>query len=101
MLIGARVSGGAADAESDDADVRCRERFFDLPKDATERAVLMVIRKRFAATFGNSVLPSVYRAAMQERVHLSLGIVDDANNAEEVTLSAQQVLAHAGHQSGR
>src|ERR1051326_4739819 len=43
MLIGASVSSRTADTESNDADVRCRSRLFDLRKDAAEWSVLMVV----------------------------------------------------------
>src|SRR5690349_13678812 len=101
MLIGARVSGRAADAEPNHADVRCRSGFFDLRKDAAERPVLMVVSERFAATLGNRALPTVYGAAVQERVYVAIWIVNDANDAKEVALRAQHVLTHARHQTCR
>ena len=41
------------------------------------------------------------RAAVEEPVHVVLGVVSDAQDAKEVTLDVEQAAAHAGRQRAR
>src|SRR6185369_15448549 len=99
MLSGARVSGRAADAESDDADVGRRPFMLDLREDSTERTFRVVIRHRLAMAFGSRALPPVHGAPVQERMHAASWIVDHSQHAKKVSLGVHQVSAHGGHQS--